>query len=268
MTTLSLRDLTVSIDGRDVVSGITLEVAVGSWVCIIGPNGAGKSTLLRAIAGIAPSHGHMDVAGRNLQRMHHRARSCWIAYVAQEPVMPAGMRVADYIMLGRTAHLSLLASEGPLDVQVTQTVIDELGLGHLRERDVATLSGGERQRVAIGRALAQASPIVLLDEPTTALDIGYQQEVLELIDRLRHEGKIGVLSTMHDLTVAGLYPDSLLLMAGGRAVTAGTAREVLTSHQVAATYGAAVRIIEDERGPIVVPVRAETGHNGGASRPL
>ena len=182
--------------------------------------------------------------------------------------MPAGMRVADYIMLGRTAHLSLLASEGPLDVQVTQTVIDELGLGHLRERDVATLSGGERQRVAIGRALAQASPIVLLDEPTTALDIGYQQEVLELIDRLRHEGKIGVLSTMHDLTVAGLYPDSLLLMAGGRAVTAGTAREVLTSHQVAATYGAAVRIIEDERGPIVVPVRAETGHNGGASRPL
>lgn len=265
MTTLSIRDLSVSIEGRPVVTGISLDVEVGSWVCVIGPNGAGKSTLLRAIAGIAPCEGSMEIEGRDLQRMHHRARSCWIAYVAQNPVMPAGMRVADYIMLGRTAHLSLLASESPRDVHVTDLVIAELALEPLRDRDVATLSGGERQRVAIGRALAQASPIILLDEPTTALDIGYQQDVLELIDRLRGEGKIGVLSTMHDLTVAGLYPDTLLLLAHGRQVTVGGAGDVLTTEHISRTYGASVRVIDDPRGPIVVPVRGPTGGDSGAS---
>lgn len=260
--TLSVRDLRVTMDGTPVIHSVSVEVTVGGWVCVIGPNGAGKSTLLRAIAGIVRSQGGLDLAGRDLHAMDARARACWIGYVAQDPVMPAGMRVSDYIMLGRTAHLSLLASESPRDAAITDQVITDLDLGRLRTRDVATLSGGERQRVAIGRALAQASPIVLLDEPTTALDIGYQQEVLELIDRLRREGKIGVLSTMHDLTVAGLYPDSLVLLAHGRAVTQGPARTVLTSHQVEATYGASVRVIDDPRGPIVVPQRADRADGG------
>lgn len=255
MTTLSITNLSVDIDNQNIVNDISFSISSGEWLCIIGPNGAGKSTLLRTLAGILPSEGQMQINSEDLRTLSIRDRACWIAYVAQEPVMPRGMKVFDYVMLGRTAHLKLLASESSKDIEMTDLVLAELGLTEFAQRDVATLSGGERQRVAIARALAQASPIVLLDEPTTALDVGYQQEVLELIDRLRKEQKIAVISTMHDLTVSGLYPDELLLMANGTCAQHGTAREVLTTENIAKHYKATVRIIEDELGLIVVPHR-------------
>jgi len=255
MTTLRANLLNVTLGNKKVVSDFSVSVSVGDWVCVIGPNGAGKSSMLRALAGIVDSSGELFVDDKNLRSLNQRARACWIAYVAQEPVMPQGMSVFNYVMLGRTAHLNMLASETPRDVEVTNYVIDEIGLHDFVERDVATLSGGERQRVAIARALAQASPIVLLDEPTTALDVGYQQEVLELIDRLRKEKKIAVISTMHDLTVSGLYPDRLILLANGRIVAQGDARTVLTAERILEHYGARVNVIESETGPVVIPER-------------
>jgi iron complex transport system ATP-binding protein len=255
MTTLSANLLNVTLGNKKVVSDFSVSVSVGDWVCVIGPNGAGKSSMLRALAGIVDSSGELFVDDKNLRSLNQRARACWIAYVAQEPVMPQGMSVFNYVMLGRTAHLNMLASETPRDVEVTNYVIDEIGLHDFVERDVATLSGGERQRVAIARALAQASPIVLLDEPTTALDVGYQQEVLELIDRLRKEKKIAVISTMHDLTVSGLYPDRLILLANGKIVAQGDARTVLTAERIFEHYGARVNVIESETGPVVIPER-------------
>jgi iron complex transport system ATP-binding protein len=167
------------------------------------------------------------------------------------------MRVFDYVLLGRTAHLNLLATESSMDLDITNAVIKELVLEEFRDRDVATLSGGERQRVTIARALAQASPIILLDEPTTALDVGYQQEVLELIDRLRREQKIAVVTTMHDLTVSGLYADQLMLLSHGEVVGSGPASEVLTVANIANYYGAEVQIIENNGRPIVVPIRTK-----------
>jgi iron complex transport system ATP-binding protein len=255
MTTLRANLLNVTLGNKKVVSDFSVSVSVGDWVCVIGPNGAGKSSMLRALAGIVDSSGELFIDDKNLRSLNQRARACWIAYVAQEPVMPQGMSVFNYVMLGRTAHLNMLASETPRDVEVTNYVIDEIGLHDFVERDVATLSGGERQRVAIARALAQASPIVLLDEPTTALDVGYQQEVLELIDRLRKEKKIAVISTMHDLTVSGLYPDRLILLANGRIVAQGDARTVLTAERILEHYGARVNVIESETGPVVIPER-------------
>ena len=255
MTTLRANLLNVTLGNKKVVSDFSVSVSVGDWVCVIGPNGAGKSSMLRALAGIVDSSGELFIDDKNLRSLNQRARACWIAYVAQEPVMPQGMSVFNYVMLGRTAHLNMLASETPRDVEVTNYVIDEIGLHDFIERDVATLSGGERQRVAIARALAQASPIVLLDEPTTALDVGYQQEVLELIDRLRKEKKIAVISTMHDLTVSGLYPDRLILLANGRIVAQGDARTVLTAERILEHYGARVNVIESETGPVVIPER-------------
>jgi iron complex transport system ATP-binding protein len=255
MTTLKASNIHVRISDKDIVSGVDLDIELGGWTCVIGPNGAGKSTLLRALAGLVASTGSLYIGDNDVRAMKPRARACWIAYVAQEPVMPRGMSVIEYVMLGRTAHLPLLARETPRDLAVCDLVLDELDLQTFRRRDVATLSGGERQRVAIARALAQASPIVLLDEPTTALDVGYQQEVLELIDRLRSERKIAVVSTMHDLTVSGLFPDRLMLLAKGRVLHEGTASEVLTPERVAQAYGASVRVIDDPRGPIVVPLR-------------
>ena len=253
MTQLKVSNLHVELGGKAIIKDISIEVSLGQWVCIIGPNGAGKSSLLKALAGITPSTGDLFIDEINLRELSHRDRACWVAYVAQDPVMPAGMRVFDYVLLGRTAHLKMLATESPKDLEIAHYVINELDLTEFIDRDVVTLSGGERQRVAIARALTQASPIVLLDEPTTALDVGYQQEVLELIDRLRKEQKIAVISTMHDLTVSGLYPDSLLLLAHGEVVESGTATQVLTAENIAKHYGANVRIIPDVSGPIVIP---------------
>jgi iron complex transport system ATP-binding protein len=255
MTKLTVRGLQVELDHKAIVHNIDLEVSVGQWICIIGPNGAGKSSLLKALAGIIPSTGEILIDDSSLRDLSERDRACWIAYVAQEPVMPAGMRVFDYVLLGRTAHLKMLATESPKDLEIASYVIAELDLDGFVDRDVATLSGGERQRVAIARALAQASPIILLDEPTTALDVGYQQEVLELIDKLRNEKKIAVISTMHDLTVSGLYPDRLMLLAQGNVVVSGTAETVLTPENIAKHYGAKVTVIAHESGPVVIPER-------------
>jgi len=255
MTKLTVRGLQVELDHKAIVHNIDLEVSVGQWICIIGPNGAGKSSLLKALAGIIPSTGEILIDDSNLRDLSERDRACWIAYVAQEPVMPAGMRVFDYVLLGRTAHLKMLATESSKDLEIASYVIAELDLDSFVDRDVATLSGGERQRVAIARALAQASPIILLDEPTTALDVGYQQEVLELIDKLRNEKKIAVISTMHDLTVSGLYPDRLMLLAQGNVVVSGTAETVLTPENIAQHYGAKVTVIAHESGPVVIPER-------------
>jgi iron complex transport system ATP-binding protein len=255
MTKLTVRGLQVELDHKAIVHNIDLEVRVGQWICIIGPNGAGKSSLLKALAGIIPSTGEILIDDSNMRELSERDRACWIAYVAQEPVMPAGMRVFDYVLLGRTAHLKMLATESPKDLEIASYVIAELDLDSFVDRDVATLSGGERQRVAIARALAQASPIILLDEPTTALDVGYQQEVLELIDKLRNEKKIAVISTMHDLTVSGLYPDRLMLLAQGNVVVSGTAETVLTPENIAKHYGAKVNVIAHESGLVVIPER-------------
>lgn len=255
MTKLNVSGLTVKLANKTVVDNFSISLSVGDWVCVIGPNGAGKSSMLRALAGIVDSTGEMFIDKKSLRSLNQKARACWIAYVAQDPVMPQGMSVFNYVMLGRTAHLNMLAAESSKDIEIANYVIDEIGLHDFVDRDVATLSGGERQRVAIARALAQASPIVLLDEPTTALDVGYQQDVLELIDRLRKEKKIGVISTMHDLTVSGLYPDRLMLLADGKTVEEGSAEKVLTPKTIGKHYGAAVEVIASSNGPIVVPVR-------------
>ncbi|MEI6109929.1 MAG: ABC transporter ATP-binding protein [Actinomycetes bacterium] len=256
MTRLEVTNLHVKFNGKDVVKNFNIDISVGEWVCVIGPNGAGKSTLLRALVGIVKSTGEIKIDGSDIFSLSDRDRACWIAYVAQEPVMPKGMKVFDYVLLGRTAHLRMLATESKLDLDIAHYVLAELGLSEFIDRDVANLSGGERQRVAIARALTQASPIILLDEPTTALDVGYQQEVLELIDRLRSEKKIAVISTMHDLTVSGLYPDRLMLLANGEVVKSGSATEVLTTENIAEYYGAKVKIIADKNGPIVIPERS------------
>lgn len=255
MTSLVVEKLQVNLEGKRIVDNFSLTITTGQWLCIIGPNGAGKSTALKALAGVVSSTGSLLIDGRDLTNMKVRDRACWISYVAQDPIMPAGMSVFDYVLLGRTAHLNLLASESQNDIETTENVLQELALATFKDRTLDSLSGGERQRVAIARALTQQSPILLLDEPTTALDIGYQQTVLELINRLRNEKKIAVITTMHDLTVSGLYPDRLMLLSRGQVVSNGPASEVLTVENISEHYGAQVQIIDNNGRPIVVPLR-------------
>ena len=249
------RGVSVRVDGAALLDGVDLEIGDGEWVSVIGPNGAGKTTLLRAIAGLAVTEGDVELVGRSVRDMATRERSRTVAVVPQIPVVPPSMPAVEYVLLGRTPHIPLFGVEAAGDVSIAHTVLEQLDLTALAERRMETLSGGELQRVMLARALAQDAPVLLLDEPTTALDVGHQQEVLELVDELRTSRRLTVLSTMHDLTLAGQYADRLMMLAGGRVVASGPAEAVLTEANVARHYGARVRVLHEAGGIVVLPVR-------------
>jgi iron complex transport system ATP-binding protein len=254
---IEARGVKVSLGGRPVLQGLDLSMARGEWLSIVGPNGAGKSTLLRFLTGAAMGTGDLRLDGRPWGDLSRRERALLIALVPQAPVIPAGIRVVDYVLLGRTPHIRPLGVEGPADLAAVHDALSHLDLLGLADREVTTLSGGERQRVLIARALAQGASLVLLDEPTTALDVGHQQQVLELVDDLRHRHDLTVLTTMHDLTLAGQYADRLLLLDAGRIVAEGPADQVLTADNIARHYGASVRVLHEAGRVVVLPLRSE-----------
>ena len=249
------RGVSVTRGGVEVLHDVDLHVERGTWVSIVGPNGAGKSTLLHHLTGGLPGDGEVHLGGLPFSALSRRQRAQLVALVPQAPVIPDGMNVVDYVLLGRTPHIPMLGVESPRDLSAVHAALSSLDLLGFAERPVSTLSGGERQRVLIARALAQGAPLVLLDEPTTALDVGHQQQVLELIDDLRRAHDLTVVTTMHDLTLAGQYADRLVLLDHGRVVVDGPAAEVLTEENLASFYGAKVRIIHDGGRPVVLPVR-------------
>jgi iron complex transport system ATP-binding protein len=165
------------------------------------------------------------------------------------------MTVLDYVLLGRTPYIPTLGRESRTDLCVVEDVVARLELGAFVDRPLETLSGGERQRVILARALAQGATLLLLDEPTSALDIGHQQDVLDLVDELRADRGLTVLASMHDLSLAGEYADRMVLLARGAIVASGTPAEVLTEKTLSEHYGARVRVIQGEHGPVIVPVR-------------
>jgi len=252
---IEVRELVVRYNGRAAVDGIDLSVAPGEWLGLIGPNGAGKSSLLGAIAGTVPYRGLVRIGGRPASELGRREAARCVAVVPQHPVLPESMTVIDYVMLGRTPHLSYLAAESDEDVEVSEAAMWDLGILHLADRALGSLSGGERQRGVLARALAQDAPVLLLDEPTSALDIGHRQQVLDLVAGLRRTRAIAVLAAMHDLTLAGQYSDRLALMIEGRISTEGSAAQVLTESAIAAFSGARVSVIEGPDGEIVVVPR-------------
>ncbi|NHN54231.1 ABC transporter ATP-binding protein [Calidifontibacter sp. DB0510] len=259
MTRLTARGLGVRFDGVDVVTGVDLTVESPDWLMIVGPNGAGKSSLVRALAGLLPVSGRAAVDDVELAGLRPRPRARLIGYVPQAPVLPEAMPVADYVMLGRTAHLGYFSGPRPVDREVVGSVLDTLELTDFTARELGSLSGGERQRVTLARALAQEPTVLLLDEPTSALDLGHQQQVLELVDGLRHRHDLVVVMTVHDLTAAGQYADRVLLLDRGAVVADGPAAQVLTAERIASVYHADVRVEVDDSGrPVVIPARPGT----------
>ena len=251
--------LSVRLGGRDVLHRVDLHVHRGEWLAVIGPNGAGKSTLLKAVMGVLDHQGEVAIEGRPGHGLKPRERARLIAYAPQTPALPPDMTVFDYALLGRTPYIPYLGRESRRDREITAGVLARLGLTSFAARRVGELSGGERQRVALARALAQQAPVLLLDEPTTALDLGHQQQVLELVDRLRTADGLTVISTLHDLTLAGQYADTLLLLAGGRSVARGAPADVLTGPLVGEHFDARVMIEPGPGGrPVVHLVRGGT----------
>jgi iron complex transport system ATP-binding protein len=256
MSALELRGVTVELGGRAVVDRVDATVADGEWVALIGPNGAGKTTLLRALARLVPFAGEIELDGRPLGELGRGELARLVAVVPQEPSTPPWMTVAEYVLLGRTPHLGPLAKEGARDRDAAARALARLDLLAFVDRRLGTLSGGEKQRVVVARALAQEAAIVLLDEPTAALDIGHQQQALDLLDGLRAESGLTLVSAMHDLTLAAQYADRMLLLDAGRVVADGAPADVLTAALIARHYGAEIDVVPVGDRIAIVPRRS------------
>jgi iron complex transport system ATP-binding protein len=255
VTGVSLDAVSVRLGQTQALDGVGGALASGEWVALIGPNGAGKSTLLRAIAGLVRYSGSIELGGDEVSRLGRREVARRLAFVPQAPLLPIGMRVDEYVLLGRTAHLGPFGYESQADLEAAGRALARLDLGALSRRRLQTLSGGEQQRAVLARALVQAAPVLLLDEPTTSLDIGRQQQALELVAALREQSELTVVSAMHDITLAAQYADRLVLLAGGRIVADGPPDGIATAELVAEHYGAEVRIVGEGASLAVIPVR-------------
>ena len=257
MNAIELHELSVRVGSATLVDDVTLNVESGTWCTVIGPNGAGKTTLVEAVAGLRrTSEGTISIQGSLLSAMNDSQRARAVSLVPQHPEVPPGMTVREYVALGRTAHHGLFRAAGPEDRHVVDSVLERLSLDEFAERDVVTLSGGERQRMVLGRAMAQSTMVMVLDEPITGLDLRHQMELLELLKKEVADCGLTVFATLHDLTLAGQFADRLVLLDRGRVVLDGAAGEVVRSPELAECYGMKLRVVDVDGADVVVPVRS------------
>jgi iron complex transport system ATP-binding protein len=253
--------LTVALGGRDVVHDVGLELAAGSITALVGPNGSGKSTLLRTLARVLkPAGGAVLLDGRSLHAAPTAEVARRLAYLPQDPVAPAGMTVRALVELGRRPHLGRLGFMRSDDHEAVDWAIGATGLAAFAERRVDTLSGGERQRAWLALALAQRTSVLLLDEPTTYLDVRHQLEVLALVRRLNAEHGLTVCWVLHDLNAAAAFSDAMVWLRDGRVLAAGPADSLMTADLVRRTFDVEAAVVSDPRTgrPVCLPFAA--GH--------
>jgi iron complex transport system ATP-binding protein len=255
--TLSAHELTLSYPGRTVVDGIDLEIPAGRITAVVGPNACGKSTLLRALAGISrPSGGQVRLDGTPLARMPPKRLARRIALLPQSPPVPTGISVEALVRRGRHPHQRWLAPWSRGDQQAVDTALARTGLEELRTRPVDRLSGGQRQRAWIALALAQDTDYLLLDEPTTFLDLRHQLDLLNLVAELNTDSGRTVVLVLHDLVQAARYAHHLIVVHKGHIAAAGQAAEVLTEALVENVFDVPCRILPDPTcgSPLVLPL--------------
>jgi iron complex transport system ATP-binding protein len=233
-------DLTVSVKGREILSHVSGSLEEGRLAAVIGPNGAGKSTLLKVLAGHAPkAKGSVFLDGRDIHFWDAPERACRLAYLPQFRPVTSTLSVLDLVSMGRLSHLGLWRPLGPQDRTAVEQAMERLEIGHLARRDASTLSGGELQRAFLARCLAQGSPVLLLDEPLTGLDIGHQLSLLGILEGLAREGR-SILWSVHDLRLAAEHSGEAWLLDQGRLTVRGPAAEVLVSAQAREAFGVAI----------------------------
>ncbi|GII00700.1 ABC transporter ATP-binding protein [Planobispora takensis] len=250
-------DVRLGYGDRVVVDGLDLGIEAGTVTTIIGPNGCGKSTLLRALGRLLkPSGGEVLLDGKRIDRMPTKEVARILGVLPQAPTAPEGLTVADLVARGRHPHQTWYRQWSSDDEAAVGEALSMTGLGDLGERPLDELSGGQRQRAWISMALAQGTDLLLLDEPTTFLDLAHQIEVLELVRRLHGELGRTVVMVLHDLNLAARYADRLVAMRAGKVVAAGTPSEVLTESLLAEVFDLDAKVIEDPVAgtPLVVPI--------------
>lgn len=228
-------------NGAAVLEGVSFDLPSGSFVGVIGPNGSGKTTLLRAIArALPPKKGTVTLDGADIYSIPARDFARRVAVVPQETLVAFDFTVLEITLMGRSPRLGRFAVESPTDVQIAMDALRRTGTESLADRSINALSGGERQRVMVARALAQEPEVLLLDEPTSHLDINFQFEIMDLVKSLSRERGLTVLAVLHDLNLAGHYCEQLLLIGQGRIAASGPPEDVITADNVRKVYGAEV----------------------------
>lgn len=237
VTMLSATGLHFAYGDKKVLIDIDLELLPGQLLGLIGPNGSGKTSLIRSLSGILkPASGSIWLADRNLSEFSEQERARQIAVVSQSTQLPPAFTVFETVALGRTPHLRWLGRLGLHDLDIVQQAMQSSEITQLSDRRINELSGGEQQRVLLARALAQDCPILLLDEPTAHLDLRHQLNLLSLVRRMAHEQNLAVLVAMHDLNLASLFADHLVLLVDGHIRASGSPSDVLTTETLQNAY--------------------------------
>lgn len=268
---LRVRNLGVRYGDRTALHDVSLSVDPGELVALTGPNGSGKTTLFRAVLGfLTPDHGSVELYGRPTDSLPVVERARHVAWVPQSESPRDNVRLYDYVLYGRYPFHGPLDAESADDHAIVRRVLGEAGLLDRAEDGILTLSGGERQRAILARALAQTTPILLLDEPTTHLDIGHQLDLLERVRALARTRRVAVVAALHDLNLAARFADRIVVLSRGRCVADGPPAAVISVEMLAQVWGVAADLERDRRTglPYLVPRQLSVDRPPGASSPL
>jgi len=255
---LKIIGMSVSYGSRQVLHNVSLDVQPGEVLSLIGPNGAGKSTLIRATSGVIPLQGGtVDIDGDDYLSFSTMKRARYLAVVPQAVSLPPAFSVWETVLLGRTPYLNFLGQVSSKDEEIARSALQKVDALNLTERRVGELSGGEQQRVLLARALAQSTPVLMLDEPTVHLDLQYQVSLMEIIRTLVHTENLTVIIALHDLNLAARYSDRVVLLVDGEVKAAGTALQVMTPETISLAYHLPVQVIPHPFAdvPLVLPDR-------------
>ncbi len=267
---ITVEDLSVSLGGTPVLDGVSFEVPEGSFTAVVGPNGAGKTTLLQTLNGVRrPDAGRVTVDGREVGSLSARECARLVATVPQDTSLGFDFAVRDVVAMGRTPHRGRFDRTEPSDREAVERALERACIVHLADRPVGAVSGGERQRVLLARALAQAAPVLLLDEPTASLDINHQVGTLELVSGLVEDGRTA-LAAIHDLDLAARYCDALVVLSEGRVLAAGPPDDVLSTEVVERAFDVRVAVRSNPvTGTPAVTALGERDHrrDGGEEQP-
>lgn len=256
-TALHVKDVSVGYGERTVLNTLNVDIKRGAVTSIVGPNGCGKSTLLRTMSRLLnPTKGEIVLDGKSIHDIPTRKLATQLGLLPQTPIAPDGIVVADLVGRGRTPHQGILGRWSQQDYDIVAEALETTGISDLAERSIDELSGGQRQRVWIAMALAQRTDTLLLDEPTTYLDVKHQLDVLDLLTELNRDRGTTIVMVLHDLNLAARYSDELVAVSGGKVFAHGHPREVITKENVKSVFGIDSVIITDPVSdqPAVMPI--------------
>jgi len=257
LVNITIKGLSFGYNGSKILDGLDLVVGDSEVLGLVGPNGSGKTTLIKCIDKILKPKGSILLDGREIEAMNRQEIARCIGYVPQSSSTPLATTVFDTVLMGRRPHMSWRVS--PADIDKVAEMIELLHLDDLAMKDFSDLSGGQKQKVLIARALCQEPEVLLLDEPTSNLDMKHQLEVMEIISSLVKQKKVSAVMAIHDLNLASRFVDKLAILKGGKIYAAGEPRDLISTENIREVYGVEAMVMNDLDRPFVIPLRSLNG---------